>query len=39
GVQQTWGTYGRFRYSPSRNVFVLVNDTNQNVFIYKPGAN
>jgi hypothetical protein len=39
GMQQQWGTFGRFRYSPSRDVFVLVNDTNQNVFIYKPGAN
>ena len=36
GLQQRWGTYGRFRYSPSRGVFVLVNDVNQNVFIYKP---
>jgi hypothetical protein len=36
GVQQRWGTFGRFRYSPSRGVFVLVNDTRHNVFIYKP---
>lgn len=36
GDQQKWGTYGRFRYSPERNVFVLANSTTQNVFIYKP---
>jgi hypothetical protein len=36
GAQQKWGTYGRFRYSPSRGVFVLVNDTQENVYIYKP---
>ncbi len=29
------GTYGRFRYVPSMNVFVLVNNVNENVFIYK----
>ena len=33
---QVNGTYGRFRYSPKHNVFVLVNATEQNVFIYKP---
>lgn len=38
GIQQRWGTYGRFRYSPSKGVFVLVNDVNQNVFLYKPPA-
>ncbi|WP_420474445.1 InlB B-repeat-containing protein [Noviherbaspirillum sp. ST9] len=38
GVQQQWGTYGRFRYSPSRKVFVLVNGVSQNVYIYKPPA-
>jgi hypothetical protein len=36
GVQQKWGTYGRFRYSASRNVFVLVNDSQTDVYIYKP---
>jgi hypothetical protein len=36
GVQQKWGNYGRFRYSPKHRVVVLVNDTSQNVFIYKP---
>lgn len=29
------GTYGRFRYVPSKNVFVVVNDMNQNMFVYK----
>lgn len=32
------GTYGRWRYSTKRNVFVLVNDTTGGVFIYKPEA-
>lgn len=36
GVQQTWGTYGRFRYSPKRGVFVVVNSSTRNVFVYKP---
>lgn len=30
------GTYGRWRYSITRKVFVLVNDTTGGVFIYKP---
>lgn len=30
------GTYGRFRYSPARNVFVVANSTRRNVFIWKP---
>lgn len=38
GIQQKWGTYGRFRYSPTRGVFVLVNDVGQNVYLYKPPA-
>ncbi len=29
------GTYGRFRYVPSKNLFVVVNDMQQNVFVYK----
>jgi len=29
------GTYGRFRYVPSKNLFVVVNDMKQNVFVYK----
>ena len=36
GAQKVQGTYGRFRYSATRKVFVLVNSTIQNVFIYKP---
>lgn len=35
GQPATNGTYGRFRYSPNRRVLVLVNDTQQNVAIYK----
>ena len=29
------GTYGRFRYIPSKNAFVVVNSVNENVYIYK----
>jgi hypothetical protein len=29
------GTNGRFRYVPSKNVFVVVNSTNEDVFIYR----
>lgn len=29
------GTYGRFRYVPSKNLFVVVSDMKQNVFVYK----
>ncbi len=36
GEAQKWGTYGRFRYSASRKVFVLANRTTQSIFIYKP---
>jgi len=36
GLQLKWGTYGRFRYSPSRGVFVLANGTTKDVYIYKP---
>jgi hypothetical protein len=34
------GTYGRFRYSPAHYVFVFVNTTSADVFVYKhtPGA-
>ncbi len=32
------GTYGRFRYMPSRNAYVVVNATNDNVFFYKATA-
>lgn len=30
-----WGTFGRWRYSPNKNVFVLVNNINENVFLYR----
>ena len=30
------GTFGRFRYSRRRNVFVAVNATTEDVFLYKP---
>jgi hypothetical protein len=29
------GTYGRFRYVPSKNVFIVVNGVDENVFIYR----
>lgn len=32
------GTYGRFRYIPSKNAFIVVNSTNENVYIYKMSA-
>ncbi len=32
------GTYGRWRYVPSRNVFVLVNSTDSNVYVYRLSA-
>jgi hypothetical protein len=34
------GTYGRFRYVPRRNVFILVNDVDEMVFFYRlsPGT-
>ena len=35
GPPDQWGTFGRFRYVPSMNVFVLCNSTKQNVFIYR----
>jgi hypothetical protein len=33
----TQGTYGRFRYCPLYKVFVVVNDVDGNVFVYKHG--
>jgi Divergent InlB B-repeat domain len=36
GAQQTNGTFGRWRYSAARRVFVLVNSTTQDVYLYKP---
>ncbi len=29
------GTYGRFRYIPSKNAFIVVNRTNEDVYYYK----
>lgn len=36
--QVSVGTYGRFRYVPSRNAFVAVNSIHENVYIYKLSA-
>ncbi|HOX06499.1 MAG TPA: kelch repeat-containing protein [Planctomycetota bacterium] len=30
-----WGTFGRFRYSPNKDVFVVVNSISEDVFIYR----
>lgn len=38
GAPASNGTYGRFRYSPARNVFVVVSGTKRNVFLWKPPA-
>ncbi len=35
GPPDQWGTFGRFRYVPSQNVFVLYNAVKQNVFLYR----
>jgi hypothetical protein len=35
GSESVNHTYGRFRYVPSKNVFVVVNASDRNVFIYK----
>jgi hypothetical protein len=35
GPPDQWGTFGRFRYIASRNLFILYNAVNQNVFIYR----
>ncbi len=32
------GTFGRFRWVPSENVFVYVNDVDQNAFVYRPNS-
>ena len=36
GAPTATGTYGRFRYSPKRGVFVVVNSASKNVFLFKP---
>ena len=35
---ETRGTYGRFRYIPSKNAFIVVNRTNEDVYFYKLAA-
>jgi hypothetical protein len=35
GPSAKWGTYGRFRYVPSKDVFVAVNSIDDNVYIYR----
>jgi len=37
GAQQANGTFGRWRYSTARKVFVLVNSTTEDVYLFKPG--
>ncbi|GEM_PF-2154514 len=32
---ETNGTFGRFRYIPAKNLFVVVNSISQNVFVYR----
>jgi hypothetical protein len=32
------GTYGRFRYIPSKNAYVVVNSIDEDVFFYKLAA-
>ena len=34
-AQNPNGSYSRWRYVPSKNVFIVVNQTNENVFFYK----
>lgn len=34
----TQGTFGRFRYSPKSNVYIGVNKTNENVYLFKLNA-
>jgi hypothetical protein len=35
GVTAAGGTFGRFQYIPSKNAFIAVNATDQNVYLYK----
>jgi hypothetical protein len=35
GKPDQWGTFGRFRYVPSHNVFILCNSVSQNIFFYR----
>jgi hypothetical protein len=34
-VSASGGTFGRFRYVPSKNVFIAVNNINENVYFYR----
>ncbi|MEM6990382.1 MAG: MYXO-CTERM sorting domain-containing protein [Myxococcota bacterium] len=34
-ITPSGGAFGRFRYVPSRNVFVSVNDVDENVFVFR----
>lgn len=36
GARASWGTFGRFRYSNRLRVFVVVNTTTTDVFLFKP---
>lgn len=38
GITALNGTYGRLQYSPNKNVIVLVNEVDKNVFIYRHGG-
>ena len=38
GITASGGTWGRFAYVPSKNVFILVNGNERNVFFYKLSA-
>ena len=35
GTPDRWGTFGRFRYVASKNIFVVYNDVKQNIFLYR----
>ena len=35
GKPDQWGTFGRFRYVASQNIFILYNSVKQNVFLYR----
>jgi hypothetical protein len=35
GPQSTRGTYNRWRFVPSRNVFIVANSVDRNVFVYR----
>jgi hypothetical protein len=37
-VTAAGGTFGRFQYIPSKNAFIAVNATNENVYIYRLSA-